>query len=96
MANKRKKCGAQQRKPLFQSEKYSIQALHEDREYGMYWYAWLWKIVRPALIFLCSALICCMRCKSSSGMFSPEASLACILNCSRLYSSNSALLVLSS
>ena len=57
MANKRKKRGAQQRKPLFQSEKYSIQALHEDREYGMYWYAWLWKIVRPALIFLCSALM---------------------------------------
>ena len=57
MANKRKKRGAQQRKPLFQSEIYSIQALHEDREYGMYWYAWLWKIVRPALIFLCSALM---------------------------------------
>ena len=57
MANKRKKRGARQRKPLFQSEKYSIRALHEDREYGMYWYAWLWKIVRPLLIFLCSALM---------------------------------------
>ena len=57
MANKRKQRGARQRKPLFQSEKYSIRALHEDREYGMYWYAWLWKIVRPLLIFLCSALM---------------------------------------
>ena len=57
MANKRKKRGPQQHRPLFQSEKYSIQALHEDREYGMYWYAWLWKIVRPVLIFLCSALM---------------------------------------
>ena len=57
MANKRKKRGARQRKPLFQSEKYSIRALHEDREYGLYWYAWLWKLVRPVLIFLCSALM---------------------------------------
>ena len=57
MANKRKQRGARQRKPLFQSEKYSIRALHEDREYGMYWYAWLWKIVRPLLIFLCSTLM---------------------------------------
>ncbi len=57
MANKRKKRGSRQRKPLFQSEKYSIRALHEDREYGMYWYAWLWKAVRPVLIFICSALM---------------------------------------
>lgn len=57
MSNKRKKRGARQRKPLFQSEKYSIRALHEDREYGMYWYAWLWKAIRPVLIFICSALM---------------------------------------
>jgi len=57
MAKKRKRRGARQRRPLFQSEKYSIQALHEDREYGMYWYAWLWKIVRPLLIFLCAVLM---------------------------------------
>ena len=40
-----------------QTENYSIRTLHEDREYGLYWYAWLWKLVRPVLIFLCSALI---------------------------------------
>ncbi len=56
MANKRKRRAAR-RKPIIQSEKYSIRALHEDREYGMYWYAWLWKLVRPVLIFLCSALM---------------------------------------
>ena len=39
------------------TERYNIQTLHEDREYGLYWYAWLWKIVRPVLIFLCSLLI---------------------------------------
>ena len=39
------------------TENYSIKTLHEDREYGLYWYAWLWKLVRPVMIFLCSALI---------------------------------------
>lgn len=60
MAQKRKKRGqaaAQSRRPAFKSEKYSIRALHEDREYGLYWYAWLWKLLRPVLIFLCSALM---------------------------------------
>lgn len=56
MAQRRKR-RAPQRKPVFQSEKYSIRALHEDREYGVYWYAWLWKLVRPVLIFLCSVLM---------------------------------------
>ena len=56
MANKRKRRAAR-RRPVFQTEKYSIRALHEDREYGVYWYAWLWKLVRPLLIFLCSALM---------------------------------------
>lgn len=55
MANKRKR--RTKRKPIFQSEKYSVRTLHEDREYGMYWYAWLWKLVRPLLIFLCSVLV---------------------------------------
>lgn len=58
MAQKRRKRGqAASRRPAFKSEKYSIRALHEDREYGLYWYAWLWKILRPVLIFTCSALI---------------------------------------
>ena len=56
MAQKRKR-RAPRRKPVIQSEKYSIRALHEDREYGLYWYAWLWKLLRPVLIFLCSALM---------------------------------------
>ena len=58
MAQKRRKRGtASARRPVFQSEKYSISALHEDREYGLYWYAWLWKLLRPVLIFVCSALL---------------------------------------
>ena len=39
------------------TERYNIKTLHEDREYGLYWYAWVWKILRPVLIFLCSLLI---------------------------------------
>lgn len=45
------------KKPVFQSERYNVRMLHEDREYGLYWYAWLWKILRPVLIFMCSVLI---------------------------------------
>ena len=43
--------------PGYQAERYNIRALHEDRAYGLYWYAWLWKLIRPVLIFLCSALL---------------------------------------
>ena len=56
MAKKRKRRAAR-RRPVIQSERYSVRALHEDREYGLYWYAWLWKLLRPVLIFLCSALM---------------------------------------
>ena len=59
MAQKKKarRRGSARRVPVIKSEKYSIRALHEDREYGLYWYAWLWKILRPVLIFVCSALM---------------------------------------
>ena len=54
---KRGRDSASKRNPGFTSERYSIRSLHEDRGYGLYWYAWLWKLVRPVLIFLCSALL---------------------------------------
>lgn len=47
---------ASEREPV-RTEQYNIKTLHEDREYGLYWYAWLWKLLRPVLIFLCSVLI---------------------------------------
>ena len=28
-----------------------------EREYGMFWYSWLWTLLRPVLIFLCSLLL---------------------------------------
>lgn len=56
--NKRRRQGRPaQKKPVFQAERYNVRMLHEDREYGLYWYAWLWKILRPVLIFMCSVLI---------------------------------------
>ena len=59
MAQKRKRAGTpeKKRRPTFHSERYSIRSLHEDRAYGLYWYAWLWKVIRPVLIFLCSVLV---------------------------------------
>jgi len=47
------------RKPrqAIETERYNIKTLHEEREYGLFWYAWLWKILRPLLIFFCSVLI---------------------------------------
>ena len=38
-------------------ERYNAKTLHEDREYGFFWYSWLWRVLRPVLIFLCSLLI---------------------------------------
>ena len=53
MADKKRR----KRRQVIQTEQYNIKTLHEDREYGLFWYAWIWKIVRPVLIFLCSVLI---------------------------------------
>lgn len=55
--SKRRKRRPGTRRRAVITENYNIQTLHEDREYGLYWYAWLWKILRPVLIFLCSVLI---------------------------------------
>lgn len=37
--------------------RYNAKTLRRDRQYGLYWYAWLWKALRPALVFLCSLVI---------------------------------------
>lgn len=55
MARRRRR--AHQRREAFTTEQYSIRSLHEEREYGLFWYAWLWKLVRPVLIFVCAALV---------------------------------------
>lgn len=47
------------RKPnkTYSSKRYTEKTLKEDREYGFYWYAWLWHMLRPMLIFACAAII---------------------------------------
>lgn len=55
MARRRRR--VHKKREAFTTEQYSIRTLHEEREYGLFWYAWLWKLVRPVMIFLCAALI---------------------------------------
>lgn len=54
MAHRRR---AKKPREAFTTEEYSTQSLHEEREYGLFWYAWLWKLLRPVMIFLCSLLV---------------------------------------
>ncbi len=51
MANRRKAGSA------YQPERYNRRTVHDEREYGFFWYDWLWKILRPIVVFLCSLLI---------------------------------------
>lgn len=55
MARKRRK--NVRKNNLYTPQRYDERTLHEEREYGVYWYSWLWRICRPVLIFLCSLLI---------------------------------------
>lgn len=36
---------------------YDYDALVKEREYGLYWYSWLWSLIRPLLIFACALLL---------------------------------------
>ena len=36
---------------------YNSHTLHKEREYGFYWYAGLWKLIRPLLVFAISLVI---------------------------------------
>lgn len=42
---------------MYRPERYNKRTLHDEREYGFFWYEWLWKIFRPVLVFMCSLLI---------------------------------------
>ncbi len=41
------------------SAAYSERELHERRRYGFFWYDWLWKFLRPVLVFAASFVIVC-------------------------------------
>ena len=36
---------------------YTMDSLHQEREYGLYWYSWIWHLVRPLLIGVCALII---------------------------------------
>lgn len=40
-----------------EQQDYSYEQLREEREYGLYWYSWLWQILRPILVILCVTVI---------------------------------------
>ena len=33
--------------------------LHEERRYGFFWYDWIWRILRPMMVFAASFVIVC-------------------------------------
>lgn len=37
---------------------YNQKTLHKEREYGFYWYSWLWHMIRPLLIFCIGLIVC--------------------------------------
>lgn len=48
---------AKKKRRIVSRKFYNQKTLHREREYGFYWYAWLWKIIRPIMIFGVSAVI---------------------------------------
>ncbi|MCL1796516.1 MAG: hypothetical protein FWG37_06460, partial [Clostridia bacterium] len=37
-------------------ERHNAKALHEERKYGFFWYDWLWRALRPALVVTAACL----------------------------------------
>jgi len=42
---------------LFKPRRYTRETVYRDREYGVFWYQWLWDALRPVIIFVCALLI---------------------------------------
>lgn len=40
-----------------QDKEYTAEELHQERKYGLFWYSWLWHILRPVALFLCAAVV---------------------------------------
>ena len=38
-------------------KEYTGESLRKEREYGLFWYSWLWTVIRPLLIALCVLLV---------------------------------------
>lgn len=44
-------------KKLRQEQDYTPEEVHKEREYGLFWYSWLWTVLRPVLLALCVFLV---------------------------------------
>lgn len=44
------------KRPLRDAEE---RELIESRRYGFFWYDWIWRVLRPILVFVCSFVIIC-------------------------------------
>ena len=40
-----------------QDKDYTQESLREERAYGLFWYSWLWTLLRPVLVALCALLV---------------------------------------
>ena len=40
-----------------QETDYTHEELIKEREYGLYWYSWLWSLLRPGVVIACSVLL---------------------------------------
>lgn len=40
-----------------QEKEYTGESLHREREYGLFWYSWLWHLIRPLAIALCVLVV---------------------------------------
>lgn len=45
------------RRTTVSAVRYNEKLLRRDREYGFFWYSWLWKLLRPLLVFACSLVV---------------------------------------
>ena len=45
---------ARRRRPV---RDYDHHTLHEERSYGIFWYDWIWRLLRPVLVLTCSVLV---------------------------------------
>lgn len=44
-------------KKLFKTERYTRKSVMKDREYGFFWYDWLWQVLKRVLSVVCALLI---------------------------------------
>lgn len=57
MANKRRADEKRNARRFYAPQKYDEKTLRKEREYGLFWYSWLWRFLRPVAVFLCATLI---------------------------------------